>query len=151
MDVLNCLYVYAKRANTAKKKKPTPEGRTSFGGPGWNWTSDTLGFNQVLYQRELRVHMAESAEFESDTVSSTIRLAGGPQTFWVHSPYWLGRLDSDQRIPVSETGALTTWLHPNIKYHFGVAYPFTTRASAVFHSQPSKAVANGERRNFISG
>ena len=35
---------------------------------------------------ELRFHVAESAELESDAVYGTIRLAGGPQTFWVHSP-----------------------------------------------------------------
>lgn len=32
--------------------------------------------------------MAESAEIESDTIPDTIRLAGGPRTFRVHSPYF---------------------------------------------------------------
>ena len=50
--------------------------------------------------------MAESAELESDTVTSTIRLAGGPRSHRVHSPYWLGRLDLNQRMAVSETAAL---------------------------------------------
>ena len=51
-------------------------------------------------------HMAESAELESDTISSTIRLAGGTRSYRVHSPYWLGRLDLNQRMTVSETAAL---------------------------------------------
>ena len=34
--------------------------------------------------------MAESAELESDIITDTIRLAGGPQTFWVHSPSMAG-------------------------------------------------------------
>ena len=36
------------------------------------------------------VNMAERAELESDTVSGTIRLAGGPRTFRVHAPYLAG-------------------------------------------------------------
>ncbi len=31
-------------------------------------------------------HVAESAEFESDTTNGTVRLAGGLQSFRVHSP-----------------------------------------------------------------
>ena len=34
--------------------------------------------------------MAESAELESDIITDTIRLAGGPQAFWVHSPNMAG-------------------------------------------------------------
>ena len=34
--------------------------------------------------------MAESAELESDIISDTIRLAGGPQAFRVHSPNMAG-------------------------------------------------------------
>ena len=36
---------------------------------------------------ELRFPMAESAELESDAAVSTIRLAGGPWSSQVHSPY----------------------------------------------------------------
>lgn len=39
---------------------------------------------------ELQFHMAESAEFESDTIPDTIRLAGGPRAFRVHSPNMAG-------------------------------------------------------------
>ena len=51
----------------------------------------TMGFTDRC-DRLLRAltRMAESAEFESDTISDTIRLAGGPQTFWVHSPSMAG-------------------------------------------------------------
>ena len=40
--------------------------------------------NQLSYTLIL---LAERAELESDTVTGTIRLAGGPQTFRVHAPY----------------------------------------------------------------
>lgn len=62
---------------------------------------------------ELQFHMAESAEFESDTISGTIRLAGGPRTFRVHSPYVAGAAGFEPTMPVSETGALTAWRRPN--------------------------------------
>ena len=50
--------------------------------------------------------MAESAEFESDTgvVRSASRAVPRPSGFTLH--IWLGWLDSNQRMPVSETGAL---------------------------------------------
>ena len=34
--------------------------------------------------------MAESAELESDIITDTIRLAGGPRAFRVHSPNMAG-------------------------------------------------------------
>lgn len=63
---------------------------------------------------ELRFHVAESAELESDAGYGTIRLAGGPQTFWVHSPNsgwdgWIRTNDAGVR-----DRCLTTWLHPNM-------------------------------------
>ena len=57
--------------------------------------------------------MAESAEFESDTILGTIRLAGGPRTFRVHSPCVAGAAGFEPTMPVSETGALTAWRRPN--------------------------------------
>ena len=58
--------------------------------------------------------MAESAEFESDTIAGTIRLAGGPRTFRVHSPYVAGAAGFEPAMPVSETGALAPWAYPSI-------------------------------------
>ena len=34
-------------------------------------------------------------------------------TDWASGSKWLGRLDSNQRIPESKSGALPTWLRPN--------------------------------------
>lgn len=69
-------------------------------------TPDQLLRRQLLYPAELHPHMTESAEIESDTGDSTIREACGPRPHRVHSPYWLGRLDLNQRMAVSETAAL---------------------------------------------
>ena len=39
---------------------------------------------------DLQFRVAESAELESDITSDTIRLAGGPRAFRVHSPNMAG-------------------------------------------------------------
>lgn len=50
--------------------------------------------------------MSEITELESDVVFSQSRLVGSYRFRRVHSPYWLGRLDLNQRTAVSETAAL---------------------------------------------
>ena len=71
------------------------EGHPEAGTPLFWWVR--LELNQRCFRchgftdrcdRQLRAltHMAESAELESDITSDTIRLAGGPRAFRVHSP-----------------------------------------------------------------
>ena len=78
------------------------EGHPEAGTPLFWWVR--LELNQRCFRchgftdrcdRQLRAltHMAESAELESDITSDTIRLAGGPRAFRVHSPN-MGRVVS---------------------------------------------------------
>ena len=68
----------------------SPAMRTDpYGGTGWNRTNDTLGFNQVLYQLSYS-SIWRRAQNSNLTPCGAIRLAGGPQTFWVHSPSMAG-------------------------------------------------------------
>ena len=60
-----------------------------YGGTGWNRTNDTLGFNQVLYQLSYS-SIWRRVQNSNLTPCGAIRLAGGPQTFWVHSPSMAG-------------------------------------------------------------
>ena len=90
------------------------------------WGASTIWWNRLdLNQRhpglqpgalptELQFHVAESAELESDTIPGTIRLAGGPQTFWVHSPYLAGAAGFEPANAGVRDRCLTTWRHPNI-------------------------------------
>lgn len=75
------------------------EGHPEAGTPLFWWVR--LELNQRCFRchgftdrcdRQLRAltHMAESAELESDITSDTIRLAGGPRAFRVHSPNMAG-------------------------------------------------------------
>ena len=75
------------------------EGHPETGTPLFWWVR--LELNQRCFRchgftdrcdRQLRAltHMAESAELESDITSDTIRLAGGPRAFRVHSPNMAG-------------------------------------------------------------
>lgn len=84
--------------------------------------------------RQLRAltHMAESAELESDITSDTIRLAGGPGPSGFTLQIWLGWLDLNQQMPVSETGALTIWRHPSILAGIGrLEHPRAVLGTAV--------------------
>ena len=58
--------------------------------------------------------MAESAELESDTIPDTIRLAGGPRAFRVHSPYLAGAAGFEPTNSGVRVRCLTTWLRPSI-------------------------------------
>lgn len=75
------------------------EGHPEAGTPLFWWVR--LELNQRCFRchgftdrcdRQLRAltHMAENAELESDITSDTIRLAGGPRAFRVHSPNMAG-------------------------------------------------------------
>ena len=76
----------------------SPAMRTDpYGGTGWNRTSDTLSFNQVLYLLSYSSIWRRAQNSNLIPSSSTIRLAGGPQTFWVHSPYgWDGWIRTNE-------------------------------------------------------
>lgn len=84
-----------------------------YGGTGWNRTNDTLGFNQVLYQLSYS-SIWRRAQNSNLTPCGAIRLAGGPGPSGFTLQIWLGWLDLNQQMPVSETGALTIWRHPSI-------------------------------------
>ena len=99
------------------------EGHPEAGTPLFWWVR--LELNQRCFRchgftdrcdRQLRAltRMAESAELESDTIPGTIRLAGGPQTFWVHSPCLAGAAGFEPANAGVRDRCLTTWRHPNI-------------------------------------
>ena len=99
------------------------EGHPEAGTPLFWWVR--LELNQRCFRchgftdrcdRQLRAltHMAESAELESDITSDTIRLAGGPRAFRVHSPNMAGVAGFEPTVPASKAGALAAWPYPII-------------------------------------